>query len=60
MVCDAGDSTQRIVGIGTGSVDLADDRMFRPCEARQRRHRRHDPVAAAMLQDRIEKSGWIR
>jgi hypothetical protein len=60
MVCDAGDSTERVVGVGTGSVDLADDRVFGSRDTRQRRHRRHHAVTAGVPPNRIERPRRIR
>jgi len=60
VVCDAGDSPQRIVDIGARGVDLADDRVFGSGQARQCRHRRADAVAAAVLAYRIERPRRVR
>jgi hypothetical protein len=54
MMCDTGDSAQRIVGIASGSEDLADDRVLRPSEASQCRHRQPNAVTAAVRADGVE------
>jgi hypothetical protein len=54
MMCDAGNSTQRIVGIASDSEDLADYRVLRPSEAGQCRHRRPNAVTAAVGADGVE------
>jgi hypothetical protein len=54
MVCNAGDSPQRIVGIASWSEDLADYRVLRPRKAGQCRHRRPNAVAAVMHPHRGE------
>src|SRR5689334_3137300 len=59
MVCDAGDSTQCVVGVGAGRIDLADDCVLGACDAGQRRHRRVDPAAALMVLHGVERSRWV-
>jgi len=54
MVCDTGDSAERIVGVASRSEDLADYRVLCPRNARQRRHRRPDAVVAAVDADGVE------
>ena len=54
MVCNTGDSTERIVGVASRSEDLADYRVLCPRNARQRRHRRPDAVVAAVDADGVE------
>ena len=54
MMCDACDSTQRIVEVRAGRIHLADDRVLGARETGQGRHRGAYTVAAAVREDRIE------
>jgi hypothetical protein len=54
VVCDAGDSAQRVAGIRAWCIHLADDGVLCAREAGQGRHRATYTVAAAVREDRIE------
>src|SRR5215212_3878138 len=60
VMCDAGDSAQRIVEVYPRGVDLADDRVFGSGQAGQCRHRRADAVATAVFEHRIERPRRVR
>lgn len=60
VVCDAGDAAQRVVGVRTGRVDLAHDRVLGARNARQRRHGRVDTVTALVATDGVKRSRWVR
>jgi hypothetical protein len=59
VVGDAGDATQRIVGLGRRGVHLAHDRVLGPVDASQGVHRGAHAGFAKLHADRIELMGRI-
>ena len=59
MVRDTGDATQRVVGVRSGGVHLADDRVLGARNSCQRGHRRADAVAAPAVVDGFEGPWWV-
>jgi hypothetical protein len=51
---DAGDPAQRVVGVVTGRVDLADDGVFGAVDGGKSGHRGADAVAPVVPADRFE------
>jgi hypothetical protein len=60
MMCHTGDAAQRIVGVGTGCIDLANDRMFGAGKTGQCRHRRPNTVTAPVTAHRVKGTRRIR
>jgi hypothetical protein len=60
MVGDARDSAQRVVGILTGGVHLADDRVFGSVHAGQGGHRSAHTIMPMVGAHRLERTRRIR
>jgi hypothetical protein len=59
VVRDAGDATQRVVGVVALRIHLADDRVFGAVHRRQRGHRRAYAVAPVLPAYRLERPRWV-
>jgi hypothetical protein len=54
VMCDARDPAQRIVGVFTGCVHLADDRVFGAVDGGKNGHRGADAITSVVLADGFE------
>jgi hypothetical protein len=59
VVRNTRDAAERVVGIVSRCVHLADDRVFGPGDGGKRSHGGTDTVAAMVVADRLQRSRWV-